>query len=496
MNKLISRRHFLWTGAVSALMASPLGAAAPASSPRPVARDLTRKVPGIERLIDKAGLDGEIGFCVADMASGDLLEEHQSETPLPPASVAKALTACYALDVLGTGFRFETRLVTSGSVVDGALGGDLILAGGGDPTLNTQGLASLVDMLAEAGVKRVDGKFGVWAGALPFQKEIDSMQPDQVAYNPPVCGLNLNFNRVHFEWRREGADYSVTMQARSGAYRPDVQTARMKVVDRNAPIYTYRALGTLDDWTVAKGALGKGGARWLPVRRPELYAAEVFATLARARGISLGPVTVLKSPPDGKVLARVKSAPLPEIVRGMLKYSTNLTAECVGLMATTRRKGAKPASLRISAREMNSWLDQVAGVPGVALVDHSGLGDASRISAQGMMQALRTLRSRHDVKPLLKPFGMRDRQGRVMKDHPIDVIAKTGTLNFVSGLAGFADLPGGREVVFAIFSANLEHRATLSEAERERPPGGRAWIRRAKRFQQGLIERWGTIYAG
>ena len=39
---------------------------------------------------------------------------------------------------------------------------------------------------------------------------------------------------------------------------------------------------------MARGALGTGGARWLPVRKPELYAGEVFATFARAQGIVLG----------------------------------------------------------------------------------------------------------------------------------------------------------------------------------------------------------------
>ena len=44
---------------------------------------------------------------------------------------------------------------------------------------------------------------------------IDGGQPEHVAYNPSYGGLNLNFNRVHFEWKKRQDDYEVTMQARA-----------------------------------------------------------------------------------------------------------------------------------------------------------------------------------------------------------------------------------------------------------------------------------------
>jgi D-alanyl-D-alanine carboxypeptidase/D-alanyl-D-alanine-endopeptidase (penicillin-binding protein 4) len=123
------------------------------------------------------------------------------------------------------------------------------------------------------------------------------------------------------------------------------------------------------------------------------------------------------------------------------------------------------------------------------------LGDSSRVSSAQMMYALQALHSRLDLRVLLKPFHMRDEKRRIIKDHPIKVQAKTGTLNFVSGLAGFVDLPDGREIVFAIFVADLDRRAGLSRAERENPEGGRAWNIRAKKLQQALIERWAVLFA-
>ncbi|KUF12798.1 D-alanyl-D-alanine carboxypeptidase/D-alanyl-D-alanine endopeptidase [Pseudoponticoccus marisrubri] len=500
MTKTLPRRAFLSLAAAAGLSAAagPAVANAPARSLRPVARsdDLLRRLQTPpEELIARARLDGRVGFAVADMADGKMLEDHAPNLGLPPASVAKALTAAYALEVLGPAYHFETRVIATGGITDGVVQGDLVLAGGGDPTLDTDALAALAAGVKAAGITGVTGGLKVWGGELPFVRVIDPLQPDHVGYSPAVSGLNLNYNRVHFEWRRAGSGYTVSMDARSGTHRPDVTMARMGVVARDMPVYTYSDSNGRDEWTVARGALGDGGARWLPVRKPELYAGEVFQTFVRAQGIQLGAPTVIDALPAGETVARHESAPLRIILRDMLKWSTNLTAEAVGMMATRVRTGAAPASLTASAAEMSAWGRESFGLDSMAFVDHSGLGEDSRISARDMMTALYNIRRRKGLKPLLKAFPMRDSQRRIISDHPLKVHAKTGTLNFVSGLAGFVDLPDGTELVFAIFTSDMDRRAELSRAQRERPPGGREWNRRAKALQQALIERWGVLYS-
>jgi D-alanyl-D-alanine carboxypeptidase/D-alanyl-D-alanine-endopeptidase (penicillin-binding protein 4) len=143
---------------------------------------------------------------------------------------------------------------------------------------------------------------------------------------------------------------------------------------------------------------------------------------------------------------------------------------------------------------MNAWAREALGLDEIALVDHSGLNDASRIPAFEMMRALLALSKDGALKPLMKPFVLRNDAGRPMPDHPVAVQAKTGTLHFVSGLAGYVDPPGGTELVFAVFCADLDHRATLTRDELERPEGARGWNRRAKRLQQALIERWSVLH--
>ena len=238
-----------------------------------------RAVPDADAIINGAKLSGDVAFAVAKADTGAWLECRNEQIGTPPASVTKAITALYALDALGPDHQFETRLCATGPVENGALQGDLVLVGGGDPTLDTNGMADMAAQLKAAGVRAVTGDFKVFEAALPVLRQIDPEQPDHVGYNPAVSGLALNFNRVHFEWKRASGQYTVTMDARSDKYRPAVVMAAMQVADRSTPVYTYEERSGKDHWTVARGALGGGGARWLPVRKPGLYAGDVFATM-------------------------------------------------------------------------------------------------------------------------------------------------------------------------------------------------------------------------
>ena len=480
------------------------GAALPAwaegidRSPRPMPRPAGGKgaagsagaaVKDAEALVAAAKLGGSVGFIVLDATTGAVLEARDAAKALPPASVAKAVTSLFALERLGAGHRYATRVLATGPVEAGTLRGDLVLLGGGDPTLQTDQLGDLVARLAKAGLKRVEGRFLAADGALPRMEAIAEDQPVQVGYNPALCGLNLNFNRVYFEWKKAGGDWAVSMDARGERFVPAVDLARMQVVRRETPLFTYRRNRDHEDWTVASGALGKGGSRWLPVRQPGLYTAEVFQTLARAQGIVLPAPEMVAAAPAGTEIGRVESDALPEVLREMLKFSTNITAECNGLAAS----GAD--SLAASGAAMTDWVDRTFGVT-ARFVDHSGLGGASRISAQDMAAILLAAhRQGRGLKPILRDVGMKDDKGAVIKGHPVKVVAKSGTLNFVSGLAGHVVPPQGRELVFAIFSGDPERRDAVPVALREEPEGAGAWTKRARRLQGQLINRWAGLYA-
>ncbi|MCC7319534.1 MAG: D-alanyl-D-alanine carboxypeptidase/D-alanyl-D-alanine-endopeptidase [Rubellimicrobium sp.] len=497
------RRHFL-AGAVSLVATSLLAEAParglrpqarprPAAGLRPRARPESILPPDAAAIIARSGLSGVVSVALADQATGAMLDAVAPTLSLPPASVMKAFTAFYAREVLGPDHRFATRLIGTGSISGGRLSGDLILAGGGDPTLVTDDLAALVRDLRAGGLREVAGRFLVWGGALPELHEIDPDQLPQQGYNPALGGLNLNFNRVNLEWVRAGGGWRLSMDARSETLRPEVGVIRATLAERAAPVFTHDDSGALEEWTVARSALGEGGSRWLPVRRPALYAGDVLRTLALAEGIRLPAAETVAVLPAGRELARHDSAPLDAVVAGMLDHSTNLTAEVLGL-AAARASGGDPATLAQSAGMMRRWLRHRLGVA-PRPVDHSGLGEGSSVDASAMLAALVSAGHDPGFAPLLKRIRLLDDRGEPLRAPPAEVRAKTGTLDFVSSLAGFITTPGGRRLAFAIFTADPAARRGARASDDEVPPGSREWNRAARRLQQQLVQAWALRHA-
>ena len=447
--------------AAQAFAATGLGAPPPAKpAPRP------------GRLIAGARLDAEVDYAVFDMA-GALIEGRGADRPIAPASTLKVLTALYALDQLGADHRFVTRVLRSGNT--------LSLAGGGDPVLDTDGLAQLAEMAAQSDMPPPE-RFAVWGGALPQVEEISVEQADHLAYNPSISGMALNFNRVHLDWKSGGTDLS--MQARAARHSPKAYSVQAAAVGQG-PLFAWREDGTREIWEVNRAGLKSRGSRWLPVRRPELYAGDVFQTLCRAEGLQLpAPQVITDLQPDLVEVARIESPPLREILRDMMEYSTNLTAEMVGLQAS----GA--SDLVASAKAMQAWAE-ARGIQALDLRDHSGMSPATRVTARAMAQVISALGAPADLRGLMKHVPLRERKNQPAPAG-LRIDAKTGTLNFVSNLAGYGSIPGRGEVIFAIYISDMDRRAATEG--QELPAGVIGWTGRAKQLQQDLVAGWIARY--
>ncbi|MBX2853562.1 MAG: D-alanyl-D-alanine carboxypeptidase/D-alanyl-D-alanine-endopeptidase [Rhodobacteraceae bacterium] len=447
---------------------------------------------------------GATGFALIDLDSRTVVERLAADTSFIPASVAKAPTSLYALETLGPDFTFETLLIIDGEIENGVLKGDLYLRADGDPTLDTSDLGVLARDLSMAGVSRVEGAFYYDAGDWLQREAINPLQPRHAAYNPPLSGLNLNFNRVLFEWKREkSGQYNVAMQAHAARRSVLAQTVLARVnseLPGDTP-FRYSAVSpTLEMWEVARGALGKRGRRWLPVKRPALYAAATFRTLAEEYGVSMPEPSRKSAPGAGsgaRLVARHASKPLSNILRGMLKYSTNLTAETVGLAASARR-GLSPLSVDGSAQMMSSWLVERYGAiagDGASLKNHSGLDPKSRMTpreAAHLMAQVGADNLQFDVfHQLLPKHGLRGLSGA-------EVRAKTGTMYYGRGLAGYLSCDAGARYAFAIFTSDIQRRqqfdATLDPEKEEKPKGGTQWLRTAKAIEKKLLKGWSNKY--
>lgn len=501
MTRTTVTRRWLLNGLAAGMATPAMAREAPFLRPKPrprflggapaVAAPAVHGAPSAEEIIARAKLSGQVGFAVIDERTGAVLESAGADLALPPASTAKTLTTAYALETLGPDFRFVTELIATGPVENGVLQGDLVLVGSGDPALLTDDLGQMAMELRKAGVLKVAGQFRVGDGALPAIQQIDPTQPPQVDYNPGISGLNLNFNRFYFGWKKERDGWALTLDARGARFDPPVSVEKVTVVDRSTPPYTYEQSGGLERWTVAQVDLGSHGSRWLPVRNPGAYVGDVFRALAAEQGIELPPPAVAADPPAGTVLVSHQSGDLRGILQVMLKYSTNVTAEIVGLTASQKR-GGPVSSLAESAARMVDW---AKGRFGIAphLIDHSGMGVANRATPMDMVRILKGAES-VDLRGILKPILILDDHGRIERNSGITVQGKTGTLNFVSNLVGYERTRSGRELIFAVLTGDIARNSEVPMLEREEPPGLHYWLNRSRAIQQALMNRWNEVY--
>ncbi|MDF2231861.1 D-alanyl-D-alanine carboxypeptidase [Albimonas sp. CAU 1670] len=526
-------------------------------------------------------VSGHVGYALMDLDSGEILESRAAERLFPPASVAKVFTALYALETLGAEHRFETRLTAAAAPgPDGRVRGDVALVGGGDPELDTDALDELVAQASARGFRGATGRFLVDDSALPLTARIDPAQPEDVTYNPSVGALNLDFNRVLFMWERTGADLGLALEAHGVRARATPRGVAIAAGDTADGIFERRDEGALERWTVLDRALNRKGQRWLPVRRPAAYAADVFRALAEQRGVTLPAAEPGRAPSTAVTLAFRRSDPLSEILRGMLKYSTNLTAEAVGLAASAAR-GPVPGDLEASARRMDQWASAralrgagasapppptppapktalsvrpksdgqggataeaasgpalSAGIaatmlasrgalrpgawatppaaaaaapatsgakgsdPGaIALMNHSGLSEDSRVTPAAMVAFLRAAdrdpagRVRPgELEALLKEVNLGPAKGEAKLPAGVSAHAKTGTMYFVRGLAGYITAASGRRLAFAIFSEDLDRRETL--ADTGDGAKSRGWLGRAREMERRMVRAWAGGY--
>ncbi len=78
-----------------------------------------------------------IGLLVVDNSTGQTVTSVNTETGLAPASCQKVITASTAFELLGHTYTYPTTLGYTGNIVNGVLNGDIIIKGGGDPTLGS-----------------------------------------------------------------------------------------------------------------------------------------------------------------------------------------------------------------------------------------------------------------------------------------------------------------------------------------------------------------------
>ena len=397
---------------------------------------------------------------------------------LMPASNMKIVTLGAAAERLGWDYRYETRLVASGSIEGGTLSGDLVVVGSGDPSIvSPDGTAlpvfdSWADQLVARGLRRIDGRIVGDDNAFDDETLGTGWTWEDLAegYAGGVSALQFNDSVVHATVVPGLAvgDAAIVSLAPVGSglvVRNELETT---AAGTPSSIEARRLPGGVA--LELRGSVAIDSAprvRVLSVDNPTLFFVTALRRALIGHGIDVrGPAVDVdeiarpRPPSDGPPLLTHHSPPLSDLAVTLMKVSLNFDAETflktLGARAGTPTFGGGLAEAR---SVVDAWGVEPGGL---IMRDGSGLSRYNYVTAQTLVTILthidRDDRLREPFERALPIAGRDGTLARRMKGTPAEgnARAKTGSFASARALSGYVRTADGEPLVFSILGNNFD----------------------------------------
>ncbi len=331
---------------------------------------------------------GSTAVLVQDLATGETLVAHNADRPLLPASIMKTVTIAGLLNEKGPNERFHTYVYADGPIKGNTIDGDLLIMGGGDPTLGANCAPESADIadeiiatLQHKGITNIKGNLRV----------------DTSLYTGPACPPS---------WAAGDLNEAYGTGSHALNFR------------RNAT-----------------------GSR--AVKNPEAVFLSYLSSRLRGAGITIAGTSKvgkegLKDTDGATELLDHVSDKYAEVMRSCMMRSDNLFAE--NLLRTFGLARGKEGSTEAAAAEMLEYW-KGAGIPtnGVTLIDGSGLSRSNRVTANFINGILTALGDNEEYASFMPLAGQEGTLQEFLKGTDLDayVAMKTGSMKGIQCYAGY-----------------------------------------------------------
>lgn len=409
-----------------------------------------------------------MGVHIVELDTGETVYAYNPDEPRVIASNSKLFTTAAALDALGPGYFFETRLLLRGAADGGVLRGDLGVVGSGDPQISGREFGGdsygafrpWAAALRERGIRRVTGDLYLAHGLFEPLRVHPDWPRDQLTewYEAPVDALSFEDNCILVRvWPGK---------AGQRAFVETVPSVPLFQVDDRATTSRRRRgsrlyVGRTGSLLTVKGSIDAGSGpfeTWVTVPDPALYFGAALRAALAEEGIAV--TGHLKPVPElpGAVWERVAvhRSDLVTAIRTTNKRSQNFYAESLAKALGAERCGQ--GSWREGVRAIEEFVVST-GVPrgSFHMVDGSGMSRANEFAPRAVTTVLRHMffhPAGTEFAQSLPYSGEEDMKSwrRRLATPPYrgNVFAKTGTLNGVSALSGYAKAVSGKIYAFSI----------------------------------------------
>lgn len=428
---------------------------------------------------------GEWGLVIVDAESGETLYQQNADRYFVPASNMKLFTTALALAKLGPEYRFHTTLETSGTISSaGVLTGNVVLVGRGDPNLSNRkfpyelkeefdgppqkALVELADALAAKGVKEISGDVIGDDSYFPRERYPSGWEIDDMVweYGAAISSIVVDDNTVALTLT-PGEQAGSPVQAAVTPATPDF-VVENNVVTSPADVKSDLTL-TRDpgaNLVVVKGTLPARSAPRklvLAIEEPAQHAAVLLTRLLEERGIKIRGAArarheLVKTQDDPAVLAEHVSLPLGDAIKLINKISQNLHTEML-LRTVGRQNGVWATPDDLMKAPQDFYASAGIAPDDVIQSDASGLSRHDLVTPRAIVTLLAFAQKQTWFGIYFGSLPVAGQDGTLedrMKNTPAAgrIHAKTGSVEHVRTLSGFAETPNGRRLIFSFLSNN------------------------------------------
>lgn len=416
--------------------------------------------------------------------NGVVLESYNADKIIRPASNLKLISAGAYLEILGTDFRFKTRLFGEGDQTEDVWSGDLIVQGSGDPSISGTFydddplflFEKWAELLIEKGITKIEGNLIGHTGLFDDVPYPEGWEWSDLSfyYAPEISALSFNGNVVDLEVVADGPVGSTPEIQWFPFNTPYVEFVNEQQITPRGSEYdeSYRrVLGT--NTIILRSTLPQGYYETEPlsVLEPAYYFMDTFKRYLEERGIIVtGQIFIdytheFNQESGITLLNEHQSEPLHELVQWMNRESDNfytemflkkIAAEVYNVQGTTE------LGLEILKRYMEEMGFDTADVN---LKDASGMAPASLLSANDLNQYLSKVRQKEYFQYLYESLSIGGRNGTLsyrFNNSPVlgNFYGKTGYVSGVRSLSGYLDTESGQQLIVSIFTNNYTARTS------------------------------------
>ncbi len=415
------------------------------------------------------------GVVIQSLETGEYFYKRNENKLFIPASDLKLFTTAAGLLLLGPEYRFSTNIYMNGKIDGSVLDGDLVIEGRGDPTVSGRFYDNNMykvyevwaDSLAALGIDEITGNIIGYDDDFddkPFGKgwpwDLESYW-----FEAPSGAISFNDNVVNINVTTDSNKAVISIA-------PDVNymviNNNIQVVDGDSTssIDVYRERGT--NLVNVFGVIHQGDSvqTFVTVNNPTQYAMVVLKKILGERGIVVKgyPIDIAASsePVSLNLIKKLftwYSPPFKEIIKVINKNSENFFAE--QLIKTIGFEEKDFGSIDTGVEAMHELFQDMGINPdNMVIADGSGLSRLSLVTPKQFVTLLSFMYKNRYFIPFFNSLpiaGVDGTLGKRMKNTKAanKVRAKTGYLDAVRSLSGYAFTGDNEPVAFSIIANNF-----------------------------------------